>query len=75
MKFYCDSSRHIVCVPYSVENLHAMADALGIKRCWYHAGASYPHYDMPKKRVVELTAKCELVDSRAILRIAKGETP
>lgn len=40
--------RHLVCVPYSVENLHAMADALGIKRCWFHADASYPHYDIPE---------------------------
>lgn len=74
MKYYCDSSRHIVCVPYSVENLHAMADALGVKRCWYHVGR-FPHYDMPKKRITELTAKCEQVDGKTILRIIKGENP
>lgn len=65
--------RHLVCVPYSVENLHAMAADLGIKRCWFHSGTSYPHYDIPKRRIAEIQAKCEVVSARDILRIVKGE--
>jgi len=66
--------RHLVCVPFSVENLHRMADDLGIRRCWFHRGGAgrFPHYDIPKRRVAEITARCELVSAREILAIIKG---
>lgn len=64
--------RHLVCVPYTVENLHEMARDLGIKECWFHKNASYPHYDIPKRRIAEITAKCNLVSVRGILEIVKG---
>ena len=67
MKYYCDNDRHLVCVPYSIENLHSMADDLNIKRCWFHKN----HYDIPKKRVDEIKEKCNLVSSREILIIIK----
>ena len=69
MEFYCDHRRHLVCVPYSVENLHEMARILGIKRCWFHRD----HYDIPKTRVDEITGRCRLVSPREILSIIKGE--
>lgn len=72
IKFYCDNARHLVCVPYSVENLHIMAKELGLKRCWFHAG-SHPHYDIPKRRIAEITAKCTLVSGREILAICKEQ--
>ncbi len=68
MKFYTDGKRHLVCVPYSVDNLHLMADSLNIKRCWFHRD----HYDIPKRRIEEIEAKCEKVSSREILAIIKG---
>ncbi len=70
MKYYCDSARHLVCIPYTVENLHKMAEDLGIKRCWFHAG-KLPHYDIPKKRVAEVGGKCEIISSRELLGIIK----
>lgn len=73
MIYVCDDARHLICVPYSVENLHAMAADLGIKRCWFHAGASYPHYDIPKRRAAEIMARCKVVTTREILQIVKGE--
>jgi len=72
MEFYCDSQRHLVCVPYSVENLHKMAAQLGIKRCWYHAASGRSHYDIPKRRVEEVRAKCHAVSSRELLRTIKN---
>lgn len=72
MKFYCDSLRHLVCVPYSIPNLHKMAEELGIKRCWFHGG-KYPHYDIPKRRIAEIQGKCEVLPGREILKIMKGE--
>lgn len=73
MKFYCDDGRHLVCVPYSIENLHKMAEELNIKKCWFHRGSKYPHYDIPKRRIQEIQSKCEVVDSKTILKIIKGQ--
>lgn len=70
LKFYCDKHRHLVCVPYSIENLHLMAQELGIKRCWFHKD----HYDIPKRRVAEIEAKCVVVSSREILKIIKNDS-
>lgn len=71
LKYFCDKKRHLVCVPYSVENLHAMAADLGLKRGWYHGGQA-PHYDIPKRRIAEITARCTIVSQREIFRIIKG---
>jgi hypothetical protein len=45
-----------------------MADDLGIKRCWFHKD----HYDIPKRRIDEITAKCEVVSSKEIIKIMRG---
>lgn len=71
MKYLCDNRRHLICDPYSVENLHAMAADLGIKRSWFHAGDK-AHYDIPKLRVAEITARCTVVPSRQIVRVIRG---
>jgi len=68
LKFYCDNSRHLVCVPYSIGNLHLMAEELDIKRCWFHKD----HYDIPKRRIEEIQAKCDVVSPRDIVYIIKN---
>ena len=68
MKYYCDEKRHLVCVPYSKENLHKMAEELGIKKCWFHKN----HYDIPKRRIAEIQSRCEIVSSKEILGIIKN---
>lgn len=68
MKFYCDNKRHLVCKPYSIDNLHKMAEELDIKRCWFHKN----HYDIPKRRIDEISNQCVLVTSKEILTIIKG---
>lgn len=68
LKYYCDNKRHLICIPYSVANLHIMANQLGIKRCWYHHG-KFPHYDIPKTRVEEISDKCTIVPQQQILRM------
>jgi len=45
-----------------------MADDLNIKRCWFHKD----HYDIPKRRIKEITEKCEVVSSKEILKIIKS---
>ena len=65
MKYYCDTKRHLVCIPYSIKNLHKMVEDLGIKKCWFHKN----HYDIPKRRIKEITEKCTLITDREILKI------
>lgn len=69
MKYYCDNQRHLVCIPYSIENLHKMADVLNINKCWFHKN----HYDIPKRRIKEIQNKCIIVSSRDIVKIIKEE--
>ena len=66
-RFLCDKQRHLICEPYSIAALHRMAEALQIKRCWFHGD----HYDIPKRRISEIRAKCEQVRPREILRIIR----
>lgn len=73
MKYFCDTSRHLICEPYSIENLHKMAENLNIKRCWFHSGSKYPHYDIPKRRIQEITSKCEVITTQEILKKIKGQ--
>lgn len=67
LSYVCDSQRHLICVPYSVENLHAMARQLDLKRCWYHPG-KHAHYDIPKAREAEIVARCIVVSPKEIVR-------
>jgi hypothetical protein len=66
--YVTDGKRHLVCIPYSVENLHEMAADLGIGRHWFHKN----HYDIPKKRMDEISSKCMLVSSKDIVKIIRG---
>lgn len=67
MEYLCDKSRHLICKPYSIENLHKMAEELNIKKCWFHKD----HYDIPKKRIDEITNKCKVISSKEIVNIIK----
>lgn len=72
LRFFCDDARHLVCVPYSVENLHLMAQQLSIKRCWFHSVPGRAHYDIPKRQVARVKERCTVVNARDILAITKG---
>lgn len=68
MKYITDGKRHLVCDPYSIENLHTMAADLGIGRHWFHKN----HYDIPKLRTAEIEAQCTLVSSKEIVKLIRG---
>jgi hypothetical protein len=70
LTYITDCKRHLICIPYSIDNLHKMASELNIKRCWYHSG-KFPHYDIPKKRILEIESKCTIVNSRELLYLIK----
>ena len=68
MIFVCDKKRHLICVPYTIENLHTMAKLLNIKKCWFHKN----HYDIPKLRIEEIEKKCKIVSTKNIVEIIKS---
>ena len=68
IRFITDGKRHLVCVPYSIENLHKMAKILGINRRWFHSGKN-PHYDIPIRRIKEIESMCEKVASKDLVSI------
>lgn len=70
MIYYSDNNRHLICIPYSIKNLHKMAEDLNINRCWFH-NSKYPHYDIPKKRVEEIQSKTTVITSSKILSVIK----
>lgn len=65
LTYITDDKRHLICKPYTIENLHVMAKELNIKRYWFHKN----HYDIPKRRISEIESKCEIVSPRDIVRI------
>ena len=67
LKYYCDSYRHLICLPYSIPDLHTMAQKLNIKRCHFHKN----HYDIPKRRIDEIMKQCVIVASRFIVDAIK----
>lgn len=73
LRYFCDDKRHLVCMPYSVKNLHRMADDLGINRCWFHSKKRKPHYDIPKGRIEEIKSKCTVVTDREIVMIINSK--
>lgn len=68
MIYLTDQARHLICYPYSIENLHIMAAELNIKHCWFHKN----HYDIPKRRIAEIESKCYIITSQEIVRIIKN---
>lgn len=69
--YIADAARHLVCLPYSVENLHRMAEELGLSRRWFHAGR-HPHYDIPKREASRIGAIAVPTTSRVVLAVTKG---
>lgn len=68
MKILIDRQRHLVVVPYSLEALHAAAERLGIKRCWFHKD----HYDVPKRMHAALLARYGEARPREILEAIRS---
>jgi hypothetical protein len=48
-----------------------MANDLQIGKHWFHGGR-LAHYDIPKKRIDEITSRCQVVSSKEIVKIILG---
>lgn len=80
MSVYVDTARHpfrgyIMChmVADTLDELHQMADQIGMERRWFQAPpkASHPHYDIPEgKRAKALALGAEEVCQRTGLHYA-----
>ncbi len=56
----------------SPEELHEMADRIGIARRWYQRNASTPHYDISKeKRAEAIAAGAIEVDRRGVVAVIR----
>jgi hypothetical protein len=67
--FLSDNNRHLVCYPYSIENLHKMAETLKIARSWFHTD----HYDIPTRRTEEVKSKTTHLGSKDLTRLARQQ--
>lgn len=55
----------------SLEELHAMADKIGLKRSWFQRHSS-PHYDLTEsKRALAISMGAVVTDSAGIVRIIR----
>jgi hypothetical protein len=62
--FLTDGRKNLICVPYSVENLHSMAMELGIPTRFFDRDK----YKIPDTIRDDVEDKCELVSSQTIFR-------
>lgn len=72
MRYLCDVNRHLICDPYSIPNLHTMARNLGINKCWFHNTPGLAHYDIPKRRIDEITEKCDIIPTMHIIKMIRS---
>lgn len=57
----------------SLEELHAFAQSVGIKRCWFHRGSRYPHYDVTgEQRAAAILAGALAISSKELVVHAKA---
>lgn len=65
-----------ICSDISTEDLHVQMKRLGIKRCWFHSGSKFPHYDAPKRirgdKLFQLYPEIYQVHPREIYEIIKN---
>lgn len=72
---YFTDGVHLVCKPYSIENLHRMAKSLGLQSHWYHhSSTDLCHYDIPKRRKDDILNVCTIVPMREIVSIIRQAT-
>lgn len=76
LEYLTDGKRHLICRPFSIVNLHKMAKALKIDKCWFHNNKrKFPHYDIPKLRIKEIERRCRFVTVQEIVLLIKETNP
>ena len=56
----------------SLDELHAFATGIGVKRCWYHSVKRHPHYDITdEQRERAIQAGALAVDPGTFLKVVR----
>lgn len=81
LTYYCDNNGHLVCRPYTVHNLHDMAEKLKIHSSWFHTGEGIadtlvkkPHYKIALSRRGEFRKLCTTVTTEELKLITERKS-
>lgn len=68
---YKGKLRYHLATTLSIKELHAFAERVNIKRCWYH-NRRFPHYDITEpQRLAAIEAGAIPVTSKQLVKILK----
>lgn len=66
--YLTDGRKNIICLPYSIENLHQMAKELGMNEKYFNKD----HYVVPDHMVDEIEDKCGKVSTQTLFLTARN---
>lgn len=69
LRYLCDENRHLICLPFSLENMKEMLFQLELKRKGLSKIPCKRFYRIPFDRLEEIMAQCEVVAAWEILEI------
>jgi hypothetical protein len=69
LRYLCDENRHLICLPFSLENMKRMAFELELKRKCLSKVPGKRFYRIPLGRLDEIMHQCEVVAAWEILEI------
>lgn len=69
LRYLCDENRHLVCLPFSWENMQTMLFQLELKRKGLSKTPGKRFYRIPFDRLEEIMDRCEVVAAWEILEI------
>ena len=68
IRYVCDRERHLICCPYSKENLHKMARELNMEKKLFKSN----HYSIPEERKKEIEKVCQIITTYEIEEIIQS---
>lgn len=78
LTYYCDNAFRIVCRPYTIHNLHKMAEELDMPMHRFHTTVNisqpYSFYTMPMERQKEIMKKCTVVTMKELFLITQKKS-
>ena len=69
LTYLCDQNRHLICLPFTWENMQRMAAELQLKRKTLSKVPNKRFYRIPFDRLLEIEYQCEVVPAWRILEI------
>jgi hypothetical protein len=68
---YVTDKKHLICVPYSIENLHKMAEKFGIGKSLFKIN----HYSLSKfneSAIERISKKCRIISTSNIIEVIRS---